>query len=140
MDRPEVSDEQTLAECIAELDLKEYDKICVLLPTAVFVTVENLKNLYKELENYDSACFVVKSKDEHPTWGRDIKGKLFFTYYEHETLRDAGQCYFIETESFKKYKSLLSNNHEVLHLSSIDINTMEDWTNAEQQYSRLLEG
>ena len=142
--RPTVSDDQTLAESILEFlqitpSLPDYDIICVMLPTAVFIEKKALHDSKFLLQNTDiqSICSVMYEKD-FIKWGRDVKGRLWFDM----PFRDAGQFYFIKKDIFIKQKSLIAENCYIWEHSCIDINIEEDWSNAENLYksTRLLEG
>jgi N-acylneuraminate cytidylyltransferase len=140
--RVDASDEQTLAEMLEEvvpmMDNVDYDTICVMLPTAVFTTIDDLNYCFNKLNGSNplqlNGMCSVSYYGEDVDWGRDKNGRLYFNV----PYRDAGNFYFIRTEAFLRQKSLIGQLTNTYELNAIDINTQEDWDNAERLYAELL--
>ncbi len=127
---------------------KEFENICVLYPTAPFVTTKRLNEGFDKLGS-NQACIPVVAFD-YPVW-RALKlkdEKLSYQWSEYEKSRsqdleplyhDAGQWYWIKSKAIKeslvpdKTASILLDNLEVQ-----DIDVVADWKMAELKY-RLLQ-
>lgn len=138
--RHPVSDDETTAEmlekCIAQFS-REYDIICVFYPCAVFATKYLLRKAHDILAYtnpliLNSVCSVTY-QGHLLNWWRTEKQELFF----NKTFKDAGQFYFIRTEAFNRQKSVIGNISDIVEINAIDINTPEDWANAERLYKYL---
>tara|TARA_B100000242_G_scaffold17275_1_gene10582 strand:+ start:23000 stop:23719 length:720 start_codon:yes stop_codon:yes gene_type:complete len=156
----ETSDDySTLGDVIYEalqkmdLDEKNLDYICCILPTAPFITKEFLiraKKIFNE-NNYDSLFPVVKYS--YPIWRslrKNVSSNNFeMVWPEHINTRsqdleqiyhDAGMFYFLNTVSFLKKRSVfLQNNGCILTAPWFiqDIDDEEDWEHAEIKYNLL---
>lgn len=126
---------------------KEFENICILYPTAPFVTVKRLKEGSDKLGSY-LACIPVVAFD-YPVW-RAFKledKKLSYQWPEYEKSRsqdleplyhDAGQWYWIKTSAIKnslvpdKTASILLDSFEVQ-----DIDVEADWKLAELKFKLL---
>lgn len=129
-----------------------FDNICCLYPTAPFVTSSNLREghemLYKN--NFDSvfsvctfsspilrALKISSSKKIDMIWEENINKRsqdLQPTYY------DAGQFYWLNTNSFLKDKKLFTNNSGGFirpEMEVQDIDNYSDWKLAEIKFKIL---
>jgi N-acylneuraminate cytidylyltransferase len=144
------SDTATLTEVINEVIdyLKTTselpDCICCILPTAVFVTKEDLINSYKLLSGNDSVVSVVKYN--HPierAFGINTDGQLTMMWPKYEFSRtqdllpsyhDAGQFYWLNVESFIKQQKIFMDKSAGYQIDAIDIDNEGDWQLAELKY------
>ncbi len=132
---------------------KRFDQICCLLPTAPFITADHLvKALTLMEENGYHTVFPVK-KFSYPIQRAlkmdDSTGKVAMIWPENLNTRsqdltpsyhDCGQFYWLNTAGFLKERKLFTNNSGVIVLPEIevqDIDTQEDWKNAEAKYQIL---
>lgn len=128
-----------------------FQYICCIYPTAPFVTRKKLVLAYEKMlaDNLDSVFPVMPFS--YPIQ-RSLKlknNKVQFNYPEYETSRsqdlekayhDAGQFYFIKTESLIKKRSLITKNTGgivINELEAQDIDTETDWKIAELKYELL---
>ncbi len=128
-----------------------FDHACCLLPTAPFITPNLLAKGYRLLlkEKIDSVIPVVRYsypierafriKEDRL---KMIQPKNINTNSQHlgSTYHDAGQFYWIKTESFLKQKKIFTNNCFPLIISELeahDIDTEEDWKIAETKFNML---
>jgi N-acylneuraminate cytidylyltransferase len=145
-------DYATLADVVDEVKeqykqlTKEFDNICLILPTAPFISPDILKNTYHLLlsENIDSVRPVVRFSYPIQRALKMQNGKLQMFYPEHKTTRsqdlepayhDAGQFYWMKAE-----KGLHGTNKygfEIPETLAQDIDTEEDWKLAEQKYQMI---
>jgi N-acylneuraminate cytidylyltransferase len=142
-------------EVIAQYETlgKSFDLICVIYPTAAFVTPERIKQGYELLRgnHHDAVFYVVKSS--HPIQ-RALTldgGRLSFMYPENANKRsqdlkaayhDAGQLFWITRDAFFRERSVFVENIGAVELAERevqDIDTLEDWELAELKYRLLLE-
>ena len=148
-------DYATLSDVLIEV-VEEYRKqgvvvqnVCCILPTAPFVTSKRLIEANKNfIENkYDSLFPVLEFT--YPIKRSLIKkddGTIKMAWPEYLNTRsqdltphyhDSGQFYFINTESLFEYKSVFTDNSGIIELSQLevqDIDTLDDWKNAEIKY------
>lgn len=145
------NDSATLVGVINEFINNYQDKlpnnICCILPTAVFITSDDLFNSRNRLyfDKLDSVISV--KKYEHPI-ERAFKidwntGYLYMEHSEYELTRtqdlfpsyhDAGQFYWLNTDSFIKQKKIFMKKSVGYEIDSVDIDTEEDWKLAELKY------
>jgi N-acylneuraminate cytidylyltransferase len=131
---------------------KDFDAVCMILPTAVFVCTENLLQGYHKLVdgNFSSVIPVAKySYAIQRALFQDDAGRLAMLWPENKNTRsqdltpayyDCGQFYWINTKDFLKEKSILMNNSGSIILNAEkvqDIDTTEDWAIAEMKYQML---
>jgi len=123
-----------------------FDNICLLLPTAPFISPDILKKTYHLLlsEDIDSVRPVVKFSYPIQRALKMQNGKLQMFYPEYKTTRsqdlepayhDAGQFYWMKAE-----KGLCGTNKfgfEIPEMLAQDIDTEEDWKLAEQKYQMI---
>ncbi|KAB1063532.1 pseudaminic acid cytidylyltransferase [Salibacter halophilus] len=125
-----------------------FDNICILYPTAPFVTAARLKEGYDHLDTNNAAIPVTEFS--FPVW-RAFKieaEQLAYQWPKHEKRRsqdletlyhDAGQWYWIKTDSIqdtlvpKKTAPVVLNSMEVQ-----DIDTIEDWELAELKFQKMF--
>ena len=126
---------------------KYFENICVIYPTAPFVTVEKLVEGAQKLVAHDAVIPVTEFS--FPVW-RAFElnnGLLSYHWPEYEKARsqdlsplyhDAGQWYFIQTAKIKD--TLVPPNTSYVHLSNLevqDIDTLDDWRIAELKYEYI---
>lgn len=126
---------------------KAFDKICILYPTAPFVTTSKLQDGHKKLNEYNGAIPVTDFS--FPVWRAFKKdnNELSYQWPEFEKARsqdltklyhDAGQWYWIKTAAIKDTlvpdptAAVLLDNLEVQ-----DIDNESDWRIAEIKYEYL---
>ena len=145
-----------LLEVVTEYEAKNIsiDNICCILPTAPFVTTERLVDSHKMFisEGFDSVFPVLEFS--YPIKRSLVKkedGTVKMAWPEYLNTRsqdltphyhDSGQFYFVENESLQKYKSVFTDNTGVIELSQLevqDIDTLDDWKNAEIKY-KIING
>jgi N-acylneuraminate cytidylyltransferase len=124
-----------------------YKFVCLIYPTAPFVSIEKLKLGYEKLVNVDAVLTVTDFS--YPVW-RSFNAKsglLSYQWPEFELSRsqdleklyhDAGQWFWIKPTAIKDGRfpklvaPILLSNLEVQ-----DIDTLEDWDLAEMKYTLL---
>lgn len=148
-------DHATTADVLSEV-LEEYKKtgqsfvnFCCIYPTAPFVTGAKLKEAYNKLVNDKVDSVIPITKFSYPVLRSFIvneRGRLSMKWPEYLNSRsqdlksffhDAGQFYFIRTESFINTKKILTENTvgiEVNESEVQDIDDEEDWKIAEIKY------
>ena len=126
---------------------KTFDNICIIYPTAPFVTITKLKEGYGKLETSSAAIPVAEFS--YPVWRAfHLKqGEIAYHWPEHEKSRtqdlhklyhDAGQWYWIKSIGIKD--TLVPSQTAAVLLSTLevqDIDTPEDWHIAEIKYEYL---
>lgn len=136
-------------EVIARYKAQErsFENICVIYPTAPFVTVEKLIEGAQKLTAYDAVIPVTDFS--FPVWRafQLNEGQLSYHWPEYEKSRsqdltplyhDAGQWYFIQIDKVKD--TLVPQNTSYVHLSNLevqDIDTLDDWRIAELKYEHI---
>lgn len=126
---------------------KKFENICILYPTAPFVTIKRLNEGYNKLGSYQ-ACIPVVAVD-YPVW-RAFKLKdetLSYQWPEYETSRsqdleplyhDAGQWYWIKTKAIKD--SLVPKQTASVKLDTLEVQDIDeeaDWKLAELKFKFL---
>jgi N-acylneuraminate cytidylyltransferase len=126
---------------------KIFQKICIIYPTAPFVTDQRLREGFKALEHFDAAVPVTAYS--YPVW-RSLKIKdqcLSYQWPEFEKSRsqdlpklyhDAGQWYWIKTN--KMYQSLLPEKTAAILLSNLEVQDIDeevDWKLAEMKFKLI---
>lgn len=125
-----------------------FDNICLILPTAPFISPDILKKTYHLLlsEDIDSVRPVVKFSYPIQRALKMRNGKLQMFYPEHKTTRsqdlepayhDAGQFYWMKTE--KALRGTNKFGFEIPEILVQDIDNEEDWRMAEMKYKYLNE-
>jgi len=136
-----------------ELAGKHFENICVMYPTAPFITTERIKKGFDLLRggNHDAVFYVVRFSYPVQRALSIDEGRLSFMYPENTNKRsqdlkaayhDAGQLFWITRDAFFRERSVFVDNIgavDVLEREVQDIDTMEDWRLAEVKYRLLLE-
>lgn len=130
---------------------KQFEYICCLYPSAPFATFEKLQKAYELLisENTDAVFPVMPFSFPIQRALRVNQGKPEFfnpDFANHRSqdlekaYHDAGQFYFMKTNSVLNSKTILTDNTKVIHITELeaqDIDNEVDWELAEIKY-RLL--
>lgn len=145
-------DNASLTDMLLEIEwLQYYDTLCLLLPTAVFVTDEDIRKALAMLKKNDAIISVCKYS--HPiqrafeicnkklTMVND-KNQFIRTQDLKHTYYDAGQFYIINVKSFLQQKKIFMEKSIPYIVDAVDIDNEEDWGKAEAlfEYKRILEG
>ena len=126
----------------------EFDFFCCIYPTAPFITSKKLRESYVKLKKnkFDSVFPVVKFNYPIQRALKIIKDKVSMIEPKNLNKRsqdlmpiyhDAGQFYFMKTESFLIKNKLFTENTGAIELSELevqDIDTKIDWEIAEIKY------
>lgn len=130
---------------------KEFDTICCILPTALFVNEEKLINAKKMLDNGIYDCIFTVAEYSYPIQ-RSLKIENDFISMRwpenfpkrsqdlEKTYHDAGQFYYIKTEIFLKEKMMFVEKAGAVILTELevqDIDTEIDWKLAELKYKLI---
>jgi pseudaminic acid cytidylyltransferase len=132
---------------------KIFENICVIYPTAPFVTAGRIKQGFDLLRSdHRDAVWCVVKFDYPVQRALTIEGgKLSFMFPENIASRsqdlktayhDAGQLLWIDRQAFFRNRSVCTDNTGVIELTETeaqDIDTMEDWKLAELKYRLFLE-
>ena len=130
----------------------EYEKICCIYPCVPFLSSKSLKEAYERFtENVDALMPVCK----YPVpveWAMSIKNGLVNNFdpkgwqIRSQDLEpkyyDVGMFYYVRTEKMLKYQSVRPPKTAAYIIDESecqDIDTMEDWKNAELKYKILHE-
>jgi pseudaminic acid cytidylyltransferase len=151
-DHSTISD--VLGEVLAQYETqgKLFDVICVIYPTAPFVTAARIKQGFDLLRDgrNDAVLYVVQFSYPVQRALTIDRGRLTFMYPENKNKRsqdlesayhDAGQLFWITRQAFLRDRSVFVENIGALELPETevqDIDTMEDWQLAELKYQLLL--
>ncbi len=130
---------------------QHFDQVCVLYPTAPFVTANAVKTamMLLDQEKPDAVipvvkfsfppqrCVVINSNRLSPKWPENMKKRSqdLEPFYH-----DCGQFYCLNVESFMKQKAIWMENVVPFiqdEKNVQDIDTMEDWEIAEMKYTIL---
>ena len=148
------STEDVLDEVISEYkkEGRIFDEICCIYPCVPFLNGGILKDAYKELSNSNADSLMPVVKYSFPIQRAVIKNKNgFLEYREPENApkrsqdlepayHDAGMFYFVKTNSFYEYHSVVTKNtmlYEIDESVAQDIDTINDWKMAELKYRML---
>ncbi len=129
----------------------EFDTICCLYSTAPFVTSERLKDASSKLSDSVDACFtmVEYSYPIQRSLRINEAGLVEMQYPEHlksrtqdleKVYHDAGQFYFVKTNTLIEEKTVWCKHTAPLVLSELevqDLDTLTDWQLAEMKYELL---
>ncbi|MBE5879929.1 MAG: pseudaminic acid cytidylyltransferase [Lachnospiraceae bacterium] len=151
------NDFASTADVIMEV-IEEYQKrgeefayICCIYPTAPFITAEKLRTAYARLSETDADALIPVVRFSYPPQRALVMRdeRLVFNMPEFMLSRsqdldpwyhDAGQFYFLRTESFLRTGKLMEGEiipFEVSEMEVQDIDTMTDWELAELKYQRM---
>ncbi|WP_154855375.1 pseudaminic acid cytidylyltransferase [Cyclobacterium xiamenense] len=128
---------------------KTFDNICILYPTAPFVTAARLKEGYNLLETNNASIPVTAFS--FPVWRafRIEAKRLAYQWPEHEKSRsqdletlyhDSGQWYWIKRDFIKD--TLVPGKTAAVFLDPMevqDIDTLEDWELAELKFQKMVQ-
>ncbi len=158
MRKPETADDfATLADVVTEvLENEKYRNVdshfAVVLATAPFLTAQNLTDAYSQLSESSADSIVSVVEYNYPIYKSlrvDNDGFIGLNFPEYFRVRsqdmpivyhDAAQFYFNSREVFMKNKRLISGNCLPFLINKHqyeDIDTLEDWLNAEMKYEIL---
>ena len=130
---------------------KNFDTICCLYSTAPFVTPERLKEASSEINDTIDACFTIVQYSYPIQRSLRINENncVEMKFPEHlksrtqdleKVYHDAGQFYFVKTESLIQEKTVWCKRTAPLILSELevqDLDTLTDWQLAEMKYQLL---
>ena len=131
---------------------KNYDFICCIYPTSVFLKKSHLLNALKKLKNNKTNYVVSVTEFTQPIERsfeikndliyKSMKKKYFFSNSNNfkKKYHDAAQFYFGKSLSFEKKKPVLSKGSSIIVIKkyhSIDINSDSDWKMAELIYKNF---
>ncbi len=150
------SDTAGTVEVVLEVlgNLKEkYEYCCCIYPTAPFIRVDLLKEGYNTIKSSNVDSVFTVGKYSYPIQRALKINNNYLEMMQPEnyekrsqdlcaTYHDAGQFYWLNIESFLKYKKIFMPKSIPITLSSLemqDIDTEEDWKLAELKY-KLLKG
>lgn len=132
---------------------KEFDYVCCIYPTAVFVSSALLKRASELIEESGADCVMPVAPFSFPVQrslvldGNRVsamfpEGLLKRSQDCEQAYHDAGQFYFLNSRSFANQKRILMDNTHSIKLSELqvqDIDTEEDWRMAEIKYQMVIE-
>ena len=130
---------------------KVFNTICCLYSTAPFVTSERLKEASSQLSDTVDACFTIVQYSYPIQRSLRINEDNYveMKFPEHLKCRtqdlekvyhDAGQFYFVKTDSLVNEKTVWCKRTAPLILSELevqDLDTLTDWQLAEMKYQLL---
>jgi len=129
--------------------MPDYDIVGCIYPTSVFATPQLLRKAVNELG--DANCIFTVVKYDHPIQ-RALKSEGGLVQFANEDFRnvrtqdcepryhDAGQLFVMRREPLVRTRNLYSERMKpiIVNESEIqDIDTLEDWHNAEMKYEML---
>ena len=130
------------------------ENICCILPTAPFVTVERLLEAQTLFETNKYLSVFPVLEFSYPVKRSLVKnedGSVRMEWPEHKNTRsqdliphyhDSGQFYFIKKDALLNEKTMFTSKSGVIQLSHLevqDIDTIDDWKNAEIKY-KIIKG
>ena len=133
---------------------KSYDALCCILPTAPFVSTANIQCAEEMLKTGNFDCVFPVVEYGYPIQ-RSLKKQEGFlklvwpeNFYKRsqdleKTYHDAGQFYFIKTETLMIEKKIFVRRSGAIFLTDLmaqDIDTEEDWKLAELKFGMISEG
>lgn len=127
---------------------KIFESICCLYSTAPFVTSDRLKEAYSKLSDKIDACFtmVEYSYPIQRSLRINEEGQVEIKYPEYlksrtqdleKVYHDAGQFYFVKTDTLLNEKTVWCKRTAPLVLSELevqDLDTLTDWKLAQMKY------
>ena len=130
---------------------KIYDTICCLYSTAPFVTSDRLKEASSQISDMIDACFTIVQYSYPIQRSLRINEAncVEMKFPEHlksrtqdleKVYHDAGQFYFVKTDTLIKEKTVWCKRTVPLILSELevqDLDTLTDWQLAEMKYQLL---
>lgn len=140
-----------IKEVISRLD-EEYDYICCIYPTSVFVTADILKEAFNSLTSDKKASSIAsvmqyshpiqRSLNLHSKYLASNNPKLYNSRSQdlEKNYHDAGQFYICKTKEVLEEQRLITS-HCIPYIlnenKAHDIDTLEDWSTAELKYKLL---
>lgn len=132
---------------------KQYDQVCCIYPTAVFVTAAKLKDAKQRLESSGAEAVVPVIRFGYPIQRalKIVDNKLQMFWPEHLNTRsqdlepsyqDGGQFYFLTVAALLEQKTLFPKVTAPIELNEMeaqDIDTKQDWQLAEIKYKWMLD-
>lgn len=133
---------------------KEFDNICCIFPTAPFITEARLKEAYEIMKHENLSSVFPVLEFSYPIQRSLIKkedGNIVMSQPEYLNSRsqdlekhyhDSGQFYWANTKVFLEEKTLFTSKSGCIELSQLevqDIDTLDDWKNAEIKY-KIIHG
>lgn len=132
---------------------KEFEYTCCVYPCVPFLTGKILQSAYEKFLSADYDALMPLVKYSYPIQrALKIEGEnLKFAFPEFENCRsqdlpsmyhDVGMFYFMKTQSLLREKKIVCNHMTYFEMKEMhiqDIDTLEDWENAELKY-RLIHG
>ena len=130
---------------------EEFEFVSCIYPTAPFITAEKLRTAYAKLAASRADALIPVVRFSYPPQRALVmrEERLVFNMPEFMLSRsqdlepwyhDAGQFYFLRTESFLRTGKLMEGEilpFEVSEMEVQDIDTMTDWELAELKYQRM---
>ncbi len=129
---------------------QEFDNICCIYPTSVFIDAEIIRKSYKKFISSDFSHLASVLRYSHPVQRCMVEeqGQLSFEKPENIFKRtqdldvrfhDSGQFYFLNISEFVKSKSLFGEENKFSYIELdpkkvVDIDNIEDWELAEIRY------
>jgi len=131
---------------------QEFDEICCIYPTAVFINEDKIKNAYHKFSSggFDSLIPIVKFSYPIQRALKINNDFVNFFYPEHYNTRsqdlenayhDCGQFYLLKTQKFLENKKIFSNNSTFIEYRADDVQDIDnedDWQIAELKYKYKL--
>ena len=130
---------------------KVFKTICCLYSTAPFVTSERLKEAFSQISDSIDACFTIvqysypiqrslRINEDNCVEMRFPEHLKSRTQDLEKVYHDAGQFYFVKTDSLVNEKTVWCKRTAPLILSELevqDLDTLTDWQLAEMKYQLL---
>jgi len=133
----------------------KFENVCCIYPAAPFIKIDNLKKGLKKLKNTKSKFILSAAKNPTNTYNtftlnkkKQIElifnSKILKERYQDQknTYYDAGQFYWANKNTWKKYSKVFMNHSSIIEIpfhEAIDINTHYDWNLAKKLYSYFNE-
>jgi len=142
---------EVLLEVVGEYESKKknFKNICCILPTAPFITSKRIKEAFNLLNNKNYLSILPVLEFSYPiqrSLVKNLDGNVKMTWPEHLNTRsqdlekhyhDSGQFYWIKNSALRNEETLLTSYNGIIELSQLevqDIDTLDDWRNAEIKY------
>jgi pseudaminic acid cytidylyltransferase len=141
-------------EVLEQLDSQgdKYDNFCLILATAPFISNKSLNESFNLLSDSKSDAIIPVVQYSFPIQRAFKVSKQKLEMFSPENMKvrsqdlepayhDAGQYYWLKTDSFLKEKKIYLNNSTPYILEerySQDIDTPEDWLIAEMKFKMML--
>ena len=141
-----------VVECYRKEMGRDYDAVCCLYPTALFVTADRLKECCHDFTETGADALIPVVAYSFPVQRLFLindDGRIEYKWPQYTRTRtqdltpcyhDAGQFYFIKTEVLLSGRTMVPANTIpcILRESEVqDIDTEDDWIIAEEKYRKL---